>query len=291
MTASVSSAACERLTLDGPLEEAGAGLGGGARGAERVAAGDVLQHDPAASLGVALRRGAPSAISTRSRSSRGGLGELLHGEGRRGDDEQRLERVCELVERIGGDQAERTVHARLLSASRAGDANRCERPCLSRARSRSCGAARGGRGRRPPARRARARPPPGRSRSGCAATRSARKRSTNWESGGNFSAMWRSDTVGRLGGEQRAARRRAAPDPAARAAARAAVRAAPARGGRSGRPPLRGARRASRRPPSYAGTRRGAAPAPRPPPPARAPRARPPPRRRGRAPSARAAPR
>src|SRR5262249_59757526 len=43
--------------------------------------------------------------------------ELLGRERRRGDDEQRLERPREPVEGIGRDQAERTVHAVLLSTA------------------------------------------------------------------------------------------------------------------------------------------------------------------------------
>ena len=46
-----------------------------------------------------------------------GLAELVRLERRRGDDEQRLGRPRERVERIGGDQAERTFHERLLSTS------------------------------------------------------------------------------------------------------------------------------------------------------------------------------
>ena len=101
-------------TLDRALEEATAGLGGLARAAEGVAAGDVLQHDPAAPLAVAIgeqpeRKLDPLGVV------RGRVGELLDRQRRRGDHEQRLERPGELVDRVCGDQAERTIHSAVLS--------------------------------------------------------------------------------------------------------------------------------------------------------------------------------
>ena len=73
-----------------------------ARGAEREATGDVLEHDPAAALAVALgeqleRVGDPLRVVLRR------VGELLLGERQRGDDEQSLDRAGELLDRIRGD--------------------------------------------------------------------------------------------------------------------------------------------------------------------------------------------
>src|SRR5581483_3938236 len=87
-----------------------------AGGAKRPAAGDVLQDDPAAPFGIALadepdRGFDPLRVVVRSRR------QLVDRERRRRDDEQRLERPRELVERIGCDQAERTVHEPSLSTS------------------------------------------------------------------------------------------------------------------------------------------------------------------------------
>src|SRR5918992_217747 len=46
-----------------------------------------------------------------------GLHELLDHQRLRGDDEQRLDRPGELVDRVRGDQAERAIHGSLLSTS------------------------------------------------------------------------------------------------------------------------------------------------------------------------------
>ncbi len=56
-------------------------------------------------------------MSIRSASSSAARGELFDGKRLRGDDEQRLERAGEPVERVRGDQAERAVHAVVLSSS------------------------------------------------------------------------------------------------------------------------------------------------------------------------------
>ena len=93
------------------LEEARARLRRLARRAERPAAGDVLEHDAAAALAVALARRA-RAPSRRARRRRPRpSASSVDGERRGGDDEQRLDRAGELVERVRCDQAERSVHA------------------------------------------------------------------------------------------------------------------------------------------------------------------------------------
>ena len=97
-------------SLDRPLEEAAAGLGGLARGAEGVAAGDVLQHDPAAPLAVPIGEQPERELDPLD-VVRGRVGELFDRERRRGHDEQGLERPGELVDRVRGDQAERTIHS------------------------------------------------------------------------------------------------------------------------------------------------------------------------------------
>ena len=114
--ASVSKRSLRQVPLRRLLEEPRARLRRLARRPERPAARDMLQHDPAAPLGVALahepeRRLDPLHVVVR------GLRELLDRQRRRRDDEQRLERAGELVERILCDQAERTVHEASLSTS------------------------------------------------------------------------------------------------------------------------------------------------------------------------------
>src|SRR5262249_37416398 len=100
----------------GPLEQPRACIGGLAGRAEGPTAGDLLEHDPAASLAMAILEQVESRLDTLRRLLCGST-ELLDRERRRGDDEQRLERPPEPVERVGGNQAERTVHAELLSTA------------------------------------------------------------------------------------------------------------------------------------------------------------------------------
>ena len=76
----------------------------------------MLEHDPAAPLPVALAH-EPERSLDALRIVRRRLGELLRRQRRRGDDEQRLDRLGQLVERIGGNQAERSVHESSLSTS------------------------------------------------------------------------------------------------------------------------------------------------------------------------------
>src|SRR5262249_10275267 len=72
--------------------------------------------DPAAPLPVALgeqpERGLDALDVVLGRG-----GQVLDGQRLRRDDEQRLDRAGELVDRVRRDQAERTVHPRLLSSA------------------------------------------------------------------------------------------------------------------------------------------------------------------------------
>src|SRR5829696_2580504 len=95
-------------------EQARARLRRVASGAEGVTAGDVLEHDAAASLAVTL------AQQRKCRLHPLGLvldrrRKLLDAQWLGRDDEQRLDRVGEAVDRIGRDQAERSVDVALLS--------------------------------------------------------------------------------------------------------------------------------------------------------------------------------
>ena len=92
-------------------------IGGLAARPERVATGDVLEHDPAPRLGVALPEQPEGSLDTLDVVGRG-VRELGGGERSRRDDEERLDRPRELVDRVGGDQAERAVHVVILSLSR-----------------------------------------------------------------------------------------------------------------------------------------------------------------------------
>src|SRR5439155_19271953 len=84
------------------------------RGSDGIAAGDVLEDDPAATLAKAVgeqaERGldAVGVVVCRNR-------QVLHRERSRGDHEQRFERPRQAVDRVGGDQAERAIHAPLPS--------------------------------------------------------------------------------------------------------------------------------------------------------------------------------
>src|SRR5262249_8706176 len=102
--------------LHRPLEEPRTRLRRLARRAERPAAGDLLEHDPAAALPVAVLQQAESRLDALRRLLRR-CAQLVDRQRRRCDDEQRLERPREAVERVGRDQAERTAHAELLSTA------------------------------------------------------------------------------------------------------------------------------------------------------------------------------
>ena len=223
--------------LDRPLEQPPARLGGLARGAQRPAAGDVLEHDPAAALAKALadepeRRLDPLASSSAAAAS------SSTASGRDATTSSASTVTRQAVERAGGDQAERAVHSSLLlhGPRRPADPDRGERRRLLDARPRPTSAAPAARATRPPARCARARPAPRRSRTaGGGAGR--RGNAPGTRPGGNRAR----DVPARppAARRQRAHRGRQPLRLArARAGARAAARAAPGRAGRSGRPPL-----------------------------------------------------
>src|SRR5256886_1104460 len=91
------------------LEQASAGFGSVARGTEGPAAGDLLEHDSAPALAVALAeqpqcRLDPLRVVVRRHS------QIVDRQRLRGDDEQRLDDAREAVDRIGADQAERAIH-------------------------------------------------------------------------------------------------------------------------------------------------------------------------------------
>ena len=83
--------------LDGALEQTRARLGSLARGAERVAAGDLLEDDAAAALAVALAQQPERGLDP-LRVVGGGLGELGDRERLRRDDEQRLDGAGERID-------------------------------------------------------------------------------------------------------------------------------------------------------------------------------------------------
>src|ERR671912_507110 len=103
-------------TLDRALEEPLARLGRLACRAEGVAAGHLLEHDPAAALAVAVCEQAERELDPLGVVG-GRIGEIADRQRRGRDDEQRLDRAGELVDRIRGDQAERAIHSAVLSVS------------------------------------------------------------------------------------------------------------------------------------------------------------------------------
>src|SRR5581483_11177047 len=172
--------------LDRALEQPRAGLGRLARGAERPASGDALQHDAAPALAVALAQ-EPQRRLDPLRVVGGRLGQLGGRERRRRDDEQRLDRPRERVDGVGGDQAERTVlHCNILSWS--------ARETLIGAKGAACASAispalhSSSSARKATACSTRARPATSASKSNVRRRRSTpRKRSRNWETGGKRS--------------------------------------------------------------------------------------------------------
>src|SRR5581483_2379486 len=98
------------------LEEPRTRLRGLAGGAERPAAGDELENDPAAPLGVPLAHEPERPLDALGTVVRR-LRQLGGGELRARDDVQQIERPGLLFDRIRRDQAERTVHESSLSAS------------------------------------------------------------------------------------------------------------------------------------------------------------------------------
>src|SRR5207244_711290 len=182
------------------LEEPRAGLGRVARRAERPAAGDVLEHDPAPAFGVALAHESQCRFDALGVVVRG-LRELLDREGCRRHDQERLERAGELVERIGRDQAERTVHSPVLSSL---SVDSCPlRKILIGANGADCSMAispvrrRSSSARKATACSTRESCPTSWSKSKRERRRStARNRSRNCVTGGKRSAMWASETCG-----------------------------------------------------------------------------------------------
>src|SRR5205814_1569268 len=125
----------------------------------------------------------------------GGLRELLDGQGGGRDDEQRLERTGDLVERILCDQAERTVHEASLSTSFCeiliGAKGAAWSILISPDRRRSSKA------RNATACSIRESSPTSWSKSKRdRRRRTARNRSTNCDTGGKRNAMWASETWG-----------------------------------------------------------------------------------------------
>src|SRR5262249_9760199 len=109
--------------LDRLLEQTGARCGCLGRGAEGPASRDVLEHDPARSLGVAVGQQLQGGADLLDVCLSGGR-ELFRGQRLRGDDEQRLDSPRKLGRRrdVDRDQAEwaggvEMLHERLLSAS------------------------------------------------------------------------------------------------------------------------------------------------------------------------------
>ena len=87
-----------KTALDRPLEHPRACLRRLARGAEGVSAGDVLEDDPAAALREALAEQLKRVLDALDVVV-GRDGQVLRRQGLRGDDEQRLDRARELLDR------------------------------------------------------------------------------------------------------------------------------------------------------------------------------------------------
>src|SRR6476659_274352 len=113
--ASVSSAAWESPRSTGRSKRR-ARVGRVATRAEGVATRDLLEDDSAPTLAEALPEEAEGRLDPFGVVVRG-LGQLLHGEWGRRDDEQRLNGSSEPVDRVRGDQAERAFPAEILSSS------------------------------------------------------------------------------------------------------------------------------------------------------------------------------
>src|SRR5262245_23044838 len=224
--------------FDGTLEETRTRVRGVAARPEGVPACDLLEHDAAPPLAVALAKKTERGLDA-LRVILGRLAQLVERERRRCDDEQRLDRPREPIDGICGDQAERAVHSEILSASaletlmgangaawlspispdlrsssNASNATACSmRDNLSTSVSKS---------------KTRRR------------ESSARNRSRNCETGGNRSAIWPSDTVGGGTASARSAAPRTSRSCAARRrSARGASGAGPSRKKRSRSEPRR----------------------------------------------------
>lgn len=87
-----------------------------AAGAKCEAAGNLLEDDAAPGFAVALAKEGQRGLDA-LRVVLGRIRELADGERRGRDDEKRLDRPRETIDRVRGDQAERAVHTRILSSS------------------------------------------------------------------------------------------------------------------------------------------------------------------------------
>ena len=94
-----------QAALDRPLDEPRAGLRLGTGGAERVAARDLLEHDPAPPVGVPLAEQMERRLDA-CLVVLGRPGELGHGQRHGRDHEQRFERARGPLERRGVDETE-----------------------------------------------------------------------------------------------------------------------------------------------------------------------------------------
>src|SRR3954451_19683768 len=103
-----------QTALHGTLEQARARFRCIARSAECPAASDALQDDAAPSFAVALAEQSQRGLDPVLRLTRC-VAELFGRQRRRCDDEQSFDDPRERIERVGGDQAERTFHEWLLS--------------------------------------------------------------------------------------------------------------------------------------------------------------------------------
>ena len=184
-------------TLHGPLDEPGARLGRLPRRPEGVPAGDLLEHDAASAFAVARGEQAESSLHAFGLVL-GGSGELLDGERRRRDHEQRLDRAREAVDGVFEDSQAALFHTVISSkgaacsmaispALRSSSSARKATACSTRL-SASTSLSKTKRPRR---------------------RSTARKRSRKSETGGKVSVMWRSDGAG---GSAASARRAAASD-------------------------------------------------------------------------------
>src|SRR5439155_18880628 len=213
--------------LHRPLEQPRARLRRLAGGPERVAACDVLEDDAAPPLRVPLREQAERDLDALRVLVRG-LRELADVERLGGDHEQSLDRPRERVDRIGGDQAEWAIHESVLSTSAreiligangAAWSIAISPPLRSSSRARNATAT-----------STRESPSTSASKSKRRRRRSsARKRSTNWPTGGKRIAMCASDTGG---GSTASAQRRVASSAGSCAASRRSGRGASGAGPR-----------------------------------------------------------
>src|SRR4029453_1823433 len=102
-----------------PLEQAGTRLGLLARRPQRVAARDLLEHDPAPTLRVPVREELQRRFPPRLAPPRRPR-QLVQRQRLGGDDQQRLDRASEALDRTCDDQAEVAVFHRGVLSSTSG---------------------------------------------------------------------------------------------------------------------------------------------------------------------------